>query len=729
MWLRCQFHAHTTNSDGETSPAALCDHYADLGFDVLAITDHWHVTDVDHDRIIVIPSSELTADAPSAHDEAEVLALGVAELPEVSEPFPDIEALAAWIVEQGGVPFLCHPYWSGLRAEDVLAAPSLAGIEIWNGGSEVLQGNGLSTVHWDDALQQGRLLTGLATDDCHSPGRGQRLRLDLGAGAGAIGAAAVIDALRRGRFYASAGPMLRDVAIDGGVGRRCAARRRGPCAFAPGRGTAAPSTPSPGWATGVARRASATATGSSRRPASSFPEFWRWARVEVEDERGRRAWSNPFVLPGELAGPGLRRAPRMPAPRAVLFDFNGTLSQDEPLLLRIYQSLFARYGKPLGEEEYLGRLAGLTEEAIIGGWLGVDGPLLGSLVAERIDAYVTEAADGATVTEEVRAAVRYAAERVPVGIVSGAFRAEIEPVVAAAGLPEQITAIVAADDVEHGKPHPEGYLRALESVGLDAADVVAFEDTEAGVAAAKAAGLSCIAVRGTLPDDRLAAADELVDAIDVELLQRLLARGEANLSRATACSGMPLARRGELLRDDARGVRVDVLAQDLPVFEREDVDAVPGQRNAARMGRVRRPLLHDEVGADVGCSPLEAEVGPVREDRCDVVANRFPLGALACVVVLEYHGVGMESADRVEVMPVPRIAVVGDELEERRHLSVPLPGRFEPVPDGLHVAHTLTPRARACQWSEPTICSIAGRSGRLPSALRSRPLTRLERVC
>lgn len=213
----------------------------------------------------------------------------------------------------------------------------------------------------------------------------------------------------------------------------------------------------------------------------------------------------------------------MSAPRAVLFDFNGTLSQDEPLLLRIYQSLFARHGKPLTDEQYYGRLAGLSEEAIIGGWLGVDGPLLGSLMAERIDAYATEAADGATVTEEVRAAVRYAAERVHVAIVSGAFRAEIEPVVAAAGLAEQITAIVAADDVQHGKPHPEGYLRALDLLGLGAAEAVAFEDTEAGIASAKGAGLCCIAVRGTLPDDRLAAADELVDAIDVPLLERLLA--------------------------------------------------------------------------------------------------------------------------------------------------------------------------------------------------------------
>ena len=213
----------------------------------------------------------------------------------------------------------------------------------------------------------------------------------------------------------------------------------------------------------------------------------------------------------------------MAAPRAVLFDFNGTLSQDEPLLLRIYQSLFARYGKPLSEEEYFGRLAGLTEEAIIGGWLGADGPLLDSLMAERIDAYATEAADGGTVGEEVRAAVRFAAGRVPVAIVSGAFRAEIEPVVAAAGLAEQITAIVAADDVEHGKPHPEGYVRALGLLGLGAAEAVALEDTEAGIAAAKAAGIRCIAVRGTLPDDRLAAADERVDAIDVALLERLLA--------------------------------------------------------------------------------------------------------------------------------------------------------------------------------------------------------------
>ena len=301
VWLRCQFHAHTTNSDGEPSPPALCDHDADLGFDVLAITDHWHVTDVDHDRIVVIPSSELTARSASAHGEAEVLALGVSELPGASEPFPDIESLAAWIVERGGVPFLCHPYWSGLRAEDVLAAPSLAGIEIWNGGSEVMQGNGLSTVHWDDVIQQGRLLLGLATDDCHSPGE------DSGFGwtwvlARERSAGAVIDALRRGRFYASAGPGLLDVVIEEeSVVVRCSPARSVRLRSGPWDGCSVNADPAMGNWRGEARACDAAGLVTEAR--LDYPEFWRWARVEVEDERGRRAWGNPFLLPGEAPAP------------------------------------------------------------------------------------------------------------------------------------------------------------------------------------------------------------------------------------------------------------------------------------------------------------------------------------------------------------------------------------------------------------------------------------------
>ena len=50
--------------------------------------------------------------------------------------------------------------------------------------------------------------------------------------------------------------------------------------------------------------------------------------------------------------------------RAVIFDFNGTLSQDEPVLCRIYRELFAEYGTPISDREYYERLSGLAEHTI-----------------------------------------------------------------------------------------------------------------------------------------------------------------------------------------------------------------------------------------------------------------------------------------------------------------------------------------------------------------------------
>ena len=124
--------------------------------------------------------------------------------------------------------------------------------------------------------------------------------------------------------------------------------------------------------------------------------------------------------------------------------------------------------------------------------------------------------------------MRYAAERVPVAVVSGAARAEIEPVLEAAGLVGHVRVVVAAEDVPLGKPAPDGYLRALELLDaavedeLLASDVLVLEDAEAGIAAAKTAGMRCIAVLGTLPPERLAAADEIVPALDVGLMRRVL---------------------------------------------------------------------------------------------------------------------------------------------------------------------------------------------------------------
>ena len=97
-WLRCQLHSHTTNSDGDATPQGLVDHYARAGFDVLAITDHWHATSHEHNRVTVIASSELSARVPEQElEEAEVLAIGVGVLPERREHFATVEECAAWV--------------------------------------------------------------------------------------------------------------------------------------------------------------------------------------------------------------------------------------------------------------------------------------------------------------------------------------------------------------------------------------------------------------------------------------------------------------------------------------------------------------------------------------------------------------------------------------------------------------------------------------------------------
>jgi len=213
----------------------------------------------------------------------------------------------------------------------------------------------------------------------------------------------------------------------------------------------------------------------------------------------------------------------MGRPRAIVFDFNGTLSHDEPILCEIFMELFAEHGKPLAAQEYFDVLAGLSDPEIVRTWLGRDHPDVEEVIEERIVRYRAAVADGSSVPPELRDAVRFAAARVPLAIVSGAARPEIEPVIEAAGIAECFAAIVPAEDVEHGKPQPDGYLRALELLGggIRAEDFLVFEDTEAGIASATDAGMRCLAVLGTLTPERLARAEEIVERIDVPLMRRL----------------------------------------------------------------------------------------------------------------------------------------------------------------------------------------------------------------
>jgi beta-phosphoglucomutase len=203
--------------------------------------------------------------------------------------------------------------------------------------------------------------------------------------------------------------------------------------------------------------------------------------------------------------------------KAVVFDFNGTLSNDEPVLAQIYVELFGELGAPLTEADYYEHLAGHTDEEMFKRWLGRSDE---SLIAERVRRYNERVADGSTVDADVRAAVAFAKERMPVALVSAALIDEIAPVVAAAGL--DFDAVVSQDDVANGKPHPEPYLRVAEELGVAPAELLVFEDTDVGVASAKAAGAYVVGLTRTIGAARMAHADELAERIDVQLLESLL---------------------------------------------------------------------------------------------------------------------------------------------------------------------------------------------------------------
>lgn len=204
--------------------------------------------------------------------------------------------------------------------------------------------------------------------------------------------------------------------------------------------------------------------------------------------------------------------------QAVVFDFNGTLSDDEPVLARVYEELFAELGRPLSPAQYFELLAGHTDEEMFNRWLGYSND---ELIQERVRRYNALVSDGSTVDEDVRAAVRWAAARMPVAVVSAALRNEIEPVLRAASLWELFTVILSQDDVTRGKPDPQPYLLAAERLGLPPGELLVFEDTDVGVASAKAAGAYVVGLTRTLGAKRMAAADELVDRIDVRVLESL----------------------------------------------------------------------------------------------------------------------------------------------------------------------------------------------------------------
>ncbi|MBL8604608.1 MAG: HAD family phosphatase [Myxococcales bacterium] len=201
---------------------------------------------------------------------------------------------------------------------------------------------------------------------------------------------------------------------------------------------------------------------------------------------------------------------------AVFFDFNGVLVDDEHLHLSGFNAVLSKFGVHLDAAEYEARYIGFDDRgafahALRDHGLDCDAAQLAALIDEKAAFYAAAAARELCVFEGAARLLREAAARAPVAVVSGALRAEIVlglGVLGASGAPR---CIVAAEDVSACKPDPEGYLLALKTLraqglSLDPARVVVIEDTPAGVAAGRAAGLTVVGVGHSVAPEKLRAA-------------------------------------------------------------------------------------------------------------------------------------------------------------------------------------------------------------------------------
>jgi beta-phosphoglucomutase-like phosphatase (HAD superfamily) len=213
---------------------------------------------------------------------------------------------------------------------------------------------------------------------------------------------------------------------------------------------------------------------------------------------------------------------------AVIFDFNGTLSDDEHIIFEVYAELFlAHFGHELTAHVYRDRFLGLSDREIVELAVAEYGCGSEDQVAEllglRRDLYGRRVAEHNPIGDDAVGLLRLlAGSGIPRAIVTGARRDDAMVVLNASPAAEFFDVVVTEEDVRHGKPNPEGFLAGARLLRRRPSDVLVFEDSVPGVRAALAARMHCIAVSAEPTPDLRALAPVVVDRLSAELLSEAL---------------------------------------------------------------------------------------------------------------------------------------------------------------------------------------------------------------
>jgi beta-phosphoglucomutase len=225
---------------------------------------------------------------------------------------------------------------------------------------------------------------------------------------------------------------------------------------------------------------------------------------------------------------------------AVIFDFNGVLVDDESVHFALFREVLGQEGVAITERDYHERYLGYDdrkcfESALVDAGKNADRERLGQLIAEKARRYVEVAKQGLRFFPAAARTLNVIAIKWPVAICSGALRREIEDALRQLGCRDQVVAIVSAEDTEKCKPDPTSYILALEALrectqnghslknarnegaqlDLEAVNCLVVEDSLAGIAAAKRAGMHAVGVPHTYTSDQLgeAGADAVIDEL------------------------------------------------------------------------------------------------------------------------------------------------------------------------------------------------------------------------
>jgi beta-phosphoglucomutase len=213
--------------------------------------------------------------------------------------------------------------------------------------------------------------------------------------------------------------------------------------------------------------------------------------------------------------------------RAVIFDFNGIIVDDEPIHFELFQRVLNEEGLTLTESEYYARYLGFDDRgAFTAAFRDHAQPLpqskLEQLIERKAAYYQEDIKTKMRVFPGVQSLIPILARELPLAIASGALRNEIDIILSSIGLRNEFCAIVSAEDVDRGKPEPEIFLKALAQLNtsfdgrpaISASECLVIEDSKEGVRGARRAGMKCLAVTNSHPPELLAQADRVTDTLE-----------------------------------------------------------------------------------------------------------------------------------------------------------------------------------------------------------------------